>query len=96
MSTKDNKIWTNKKTLRDYLMQYRLLVVAFLIAVLLYLSFIGGQYYACDGGYMFKGKCVAPNKELLQVCEYDNTCFATCSMVIIQDKQAYLNKKGVN
>ena len=80
----------NDSRIKDVIYFFRFAIVAFLIAVLISLTFKAGTMYACTGGYSDGLRCIDPKPiGLAQVCEYSPTCFSTCALTMVRDIETF-------
>jgi hypothetical protein len=67
--------------------KYKLMVAAFLVVLLIALSFFAGVRLSCKNGYLRGFQCVQPEKvATLNVCEYNPmNCVSHCENFLIDD-----------
>ena len=75
-----------KKDIKVFLKDYKLLIVGLLLSILIYVSFVLGSMYACNG-MIYKGVCVQPQPiGTLEICETDPfSCNRNCGTAVIND-----------
>lgn len=83
----------NKKN-KVNIYKWKLAILAFLIVLLVAVSFWGGVITSCENGYLKGIKCIQPEKvATVSVCEYNPiTCAANCKNALINDVDAFCNQ----